>query len=1365
VTTGSGVADAEHSRTERSHDSCLLALLGEQNLKIKMLAGEADTQQAASVAEMLPPNLGKIIRQSQQDTQESRVRSRPSSTRQGFVVAEQRLRENADYRVLCGICRRWGDREHLNAHDGFTPQLKLSGSSGFNCQTKIGRARTARMIETIILHLPVSLTECLSICHDSVDWVAGRIADSCRYFESWFPASFMALINEKAEMMGREKLFLPQDSPEDVRDDEDWSIDINTGRAQSKKWSKELYSGAKTPSIDFYDDTEDISARDLLAKLTAEQASQEQQANQIVKPHVYHQARSRPGFSYNFVDRTKDFYLNSRCPHGEAQQILSDAANEAIYGARQPILNHTPMRPASQQLTRAEQIIYKTVYSKPTRIIDQAPKNIKPLTAPYTSSLDAARHRYELYKNILASGDRQVNTAGRTFRSMNSSSVRLAEEALHLNELEAEIKMNVKAYHEGRVRAKSVHGTMVESRRYGATGFKEVQMGRGIVVVPDYFTPQTRRHTKALYEQYNNEYDFSTTEIDQPDELLDFNEDFTGLGIAKLNQSKLRALAGIVTSPKYAETEEGADGAQGDESDNDLEDSDDSVDKAKKRSMGKNGISAANAFIYRKAIAEYVTSQVNLPQYDNKLQPMIFPQDTEKSGAFYSSPQQSMAAAGDLKTKDLLSGGKHGFDPRLYQVLDASKNILNNEDLLLDSDSEDNLGRRPAKALPDQHLYEDLYLDSDPSDPDAPAQEDKIEAPELSFVRESVILEGVRDTLAPIADITKDPKGLLITPDPVGPLIMKQAASMKAKAIKAEVAAREEQAALAAKLAREKARKAAEANEKTKNSKGTKAPKVKKQSQGSSVTDTMSKYTASGAPISYETIAADTYKAAATVEELAQNAEAVRSLADAEIERSKQREEAFVEKQRVEMRKTAAFNGLTEACKKVAERTGDLNSMRTAGITHVAKAHLGNTVFYKPGLERYERQRLSDEEAEDNSAITTKIDLSLKPYLYDNSKTLEKLSKITEITSTPLRKEDDGTVPLFERTYQPINAASRKPGCTDMTLPYIEQPTSAPSLFQRTMMGRHLSGMQFKEDMYDYTESGCVPPFAPDIGSVASTVTAEVSARNAQRTKPLPQPNRKEIRTFFDDRAINTANPQTQVFKMQSIETDSSLKVDGAVASAQNIASLFTLNTDKNQKLNAALVKRDLARRNADAKVMSSSGLDESTLPDIELGTDKAAVLSTASPSRLDGDSAVTEQMTPLIAQADRTVALAGMTRSVISEYKSHASEFQQERLASSVFGRPAVLPSMSLIGRELARVKDNNLLKDLQQANISVIPSRNATVPALTQRDNNPTLVNIASIMSRMNTDPCPREITKKEKKGKKSKKGKKGTKGSNKK
>lgn len=99
------------------------------------------------------------------------------------------------------------------------------------------------------------------------------------------------------------------------------------------------------------------------------------------------------------------------------------------------------------------------------------------------------------------------------------------------------------------------------------------------------------------------------------------------------------------------------------------------------------------------------------------------------------------------------------------------------------------------------------------------------------------------------------------------------------------------------------------------------------------------------------------------------------------------------------------------------------------------------------------------------------------------------------------------------------------------------------------------------------------------------------------------------------------------------------------------------------------------------------------------------------------------------------------------------------------MFGRPAVLPSMSLIGRELARVKDNNLLKDLQQANISVIPSRNATVPALTQRDNNPTLVNIASIMSRMNTDPCPREITKKEKKGKKSKKGKKGTKGSNKK
>ena len=1330
-----------------------------------MLAGEADTQQAAPVTEVLPPNLGKIIKQSQQDTQESRVRSRPSSTRQGFVVAEQRLRENTDYRVLCGICRRWGDREHLNAHDGFTPQLKLSGSSGFNCQTKIGRARTARMIETIILHLPVSLTECLSICHDSVDWVASRIADSCRYFESWFPASFMALINEKAEMMGREKLLMPQDSPEDARDDEDWSLDANTFRAQSskqnKKLSKELYLGTKTPSIDFYDDSDDISARDLLAKLTAEQAMQEQQADQVAKPHIYHRARARPGFSYNFTDRTKDFYLNSRCPHGEAQQILSDAANEAIYGARQPILNHTPMRPASQQLTKAEQIICKTVYSKPTRIIDQAPKNIKPLTAPYTSSLDAARHRYELYKNILADGDKKVNTAGRTLRSMNPSSVRLAEEALHLNELEADIKMNVKAYHEGRIRAKSVHGSMVESRRYGATGFKEVQMGRGVVVVPDYFTPQTRRHTKALYEQYNNEYDFSTTEIDQPDELLDFNEDFTGLGIAKLNQSKLRALAGIVASPKHAGTEEGGDMAQEDASDEE-EDSDDSTDKARKRAVGKNNVSAANAFMYRKAIAEYVTSQVNLPQYDNKLQPMAFPQDTEKSGAFYSSPQQSMAAAGDLKTKDLLSGGKHGFDPRLYQVLDASKNILNNDDLLLDSDSEDNLGRRPAKAPPDQHLYANLYLDSDPSDPDAPEQEDKIEAPELSFARESVILEGLRDTLAPIADIVKDQKDPLTAPDPVGPLIMKQAASMKAKAIKAEIAAREEQAALAAKLAREKARKAAESGEKAKS---VKAPKVEKQPQGPSVTDTMSKYTTSGAPVSYETMAADTYKAAATVTELAQHAEVVRDLANSEIERSKRLEEAFVETQRVEMRKTAAFNGLTEACKKVAERTGDLNSMRTAGITHVAKAHLGNTVFYKPGLERYERQRLSDEEAEDNSAIVTKINMSLKPYLYDNSKPLEKLNKITEITSTPLRKEDDGTVPLFERTYQPINAASHKPGCTNMTMPYMEQSVSAPSLFQRTMTGRHLSGTQFKEDIRDYAELGCSPPFVPDINSITSAVSAEVKARNTQRTKPLPQPNRREIHTFFDDRAINNANPQTQVFKMQSIETDSNLKVDAAVASAQNIASLFTLNADKTQKLNAALLKRDLARKNADTGVTSSSGLDDSALPDMDLCDNKATALSTASPSKPDDDSIATGRITPLIAQADRTVALASLAKSAVSEYRRHASDFQQERLTNSLFGRPSVLPSMSLIGKELTSVKDSNLMKDLQRANISVIPSRNATAPSSMQRDSNPLMVNIASIMARTNVDPCPREVVKKGKKSKKGKKGAKGKKGSKKK
>lgn len=1327
------------------------------------MTGDADTQLAAPTGEVLPPNLEKIIKQSQQDTQESRVRSRPSSTRQGFVVAEQKLRENADYRVLCGICRRWGDREHLNAHDGFTPQLKLSGSSGFNCQTKIGRARTARMIETIILHLPVSLSECLSICHDSVDWVASRIADSCRYFESWYPSSFMTLINEKAEIMGREKLLLPQDSPESMKDDEDWSIDANTFRSQSlrqgKKLSKEIDREMKTPSIEFYedDDIADISAKDLLAKLTAEQVAQEQQNNQIAKPRIYHKARPRPGFSYNFADRTKDFYQNSRCPYGEAQQILSDAANEAIYGARQPVLNHTPMRPASQQLTKAEQIICKTVYSKPTRIIDQAPKNIKPLTAPYTSSLDAARQRYDLYKNILADGDRQVNTAGRTFRHMNPSSLKLAEDVLHLNELEADIKMNVKAYHEGRVRAKSVHESMIESRRYGATGFKEIQMGRGITVVPDYFSHQTRQHTKALYEQYNNEYDFTTTEIDQPDELLDFNEDFTGLGIAKLNQHKLKALAGIVASPKHVSAEEGGDASQLDGADEDFEDSDDSTDKSKKRATGKSAVSAANAFIYRKAIADYVTSQVNLPQYDNKLQPILFSKDTEKSGAFYSSPQQSMAAAEDLKTKDLLSGGKHGFDPRLYQVLDASKNILNNEDLLLDSDSEDNLGRRPTKIPADQHLYESLYLDSDPSDPDAPEQEDKIEAPELSFARESVILEGIRDTLSPLADISKDEKDILTVPDPVGPLIMKQAATMKAKAIKAEVTAREEQAALAAKLAREEARKAAEAGNNSKGAKSAKAPKAKKLPQNPSITDTMSKYTASGAPISYETMAADTYKAAAVVSELSQNAKAIRNLADSEIEKSKQLEESFVEKQRIELRKTAAFNGLTEACKKVAERTGDLNSMRTAGITHVAKAHLGNTVFYKPGLEKYERQRLSDEEVEDNSAIVTKINLSLKPYLYDNSKPLEKINKLTEITSIPLRKEDDGTVPLFERTYQPINAASHKPGCTNMTLPYMEQPSNAPSLFQRTMTGRHLSGTQFKNDLHDYAESGCAPPFEPDVNSIASVINAEVRSRNAQRTKAIPQPNRKEIRTFFDDRAINTANPQTQVFKMQSIDTDSTVKVDATVASSQNIASLFTLNTEKSKKLNAALEKRELARKNNDAKTMNSSGLDESTLPDMDLGENQSTVLSVVSPVKLDTDSVISGKNAPLIVQADRTVALAGLAKSAISEYKSHASEFQREKLANSIFGRPSVLPNMSLIGRELASIKDNNLMKDLQQANISVIPSRNATSAAFVQRNNNPMLVNIASVMTRINKDPCPREIVKKGKRGKKGSKGSK--------
>lgn len=1357
------------------------------------LTKQKDAARAAAQS-LLPPNIEKIVRRSQQEAEEVHSRTGPVSTRQGFVVAEEKLRENPYYRLLCAFARRWGDRELLAEAEGSSPQLYTGGEQYFNLRTRMGRARAARIVETVLLHLPSSMTEARRISKECVNWLSVRVATSLVRHEPWFPRFFTGLVASKAKQLGRKGL-----SPDADFDREDHGLGQSTQGADYHDVYTRLAASArpKTPPVRLSEPVDD-------ALVAAEADSHEQGAlSQSARhhpaeggvPRIYRHASARPGHTYDFQDRTAGFYVGSRNPLGGAQQVLSDYANQAVHGASLAVMGHTPIRPNLRPITSGEKLLRQSVFEITANALDRAPFYTRPLTVPYAGSMFAARQTLSVLRDMelpLAQGSAAssrpaagglgvtaynavraascagpsrpgpadgpprsagASSAGRVLSGVRPSTLHGSQTATQLSALAGEVSLDVRAYSEGRQRARSAKVALREGRRFGPSGYRGVLSGSAAQQEGDYFGPTAVPKHKGVFEQFEQDFHFDAEEVHIPDTLLDQHGDFTGLGIARLNEARVRALAGLAppAGRACAAAEDGAgadadadaagasaaslDGLEAGESD--------SLDREGRDRDRDAGPLRSSAYMYRKAVAAHVFTRISLPLFDNRLQPLAPapPQEGAGAGAYAAASKRAVA---DGKGRAMLEGGRYRMDPRVHQVLDASRGMLNNRDLFLDSDSDDQAGRKQRRsAAGAADPCAPLFQDSDPSDAaeDAPAPADRVEGPALAVASQARAYRGAAETLQPFAAGQQagaagagasagadtgagagEEEVLLARPAQLAGVVLRTAAGARRRALLREAADREEAEALRQKAKREKERRAAMAGSTgpagaAKKAAGAKKRRASKGDPG--VLGTMARYTASGAPTAVENMALDAALASCAARDAGRHAQRCAALADGLVAAAAAQEDGFAEREEVNIRTTRVFNALAQAAQSATgSAAGDSGVSRALVVSGYVKNYLGRTVFDSADAAGAPARHPSEEEQRLLDAIVTEERHELKPYAFENGAPLDKLLRSEHLPEHPVAKADGPDTGLFDRTYLPLNAPVRAAGAAELTVPYTDPDPDArgASLFCRDSLRRRLNRKRFAASL-DERAGGPQDTLEDVRPSLELCVGANAAEVAAGTDTGVPPQRRQDIQAIFSEAEILNASATTQVYRMRNVHTDSSVKVDPVVAERRNEGRLFGT----------------VARQSATFAPMH-------------------AAAHAAEPSAAPGTEHPAGQ-----ASADDTIfatKTAAYAKEAIALYKQDPEAYQRSVLNHKRFGREPALQSLDTIGTHVYTQRQDELERSLSESGIRIAGLR----PAFLGRPPEvSSLQALASLGPRIGADPMPRRPPEKPKKGKKGKKAKK--------
>jgi len=762
----------------------------------------------------------------------------------------------------------------------------------------------------------------------------------------------------------------------------------------------------------------------------------------------------------------------------------------------------------------------------------------------------------------------------------------LARQDAILRGIDQDVRLAARSYHEGRVRAISARNTLREGARRGAGGYRDVLAGRQCKAVPDYFLPSSRPKLNTLYgvEEPIQDRPVAVGDADGlegpeqdsaiSDDVLDLDADYTGLGVGALNAARVQALVELnqqtaqlgpqAVSSQAGALQPGASGtplssrlppsarvqlsarvlaAEGEE-ESEEEDIADLLERERAKAESKGTTTSGaptsesdtaererrphSAYKCRRAVAEYLTSQLDLPQFDHRTEPLL---DREDESAVLFT-RNAAEAAKEQKKRELLSGGRYGLDPNLYQVLEASRRMFTDADLRI-NDSEANIQRRPRSGATPGTSTLNLSAIATGSPPRSPGP-GEIPPTEDEFIRDS---DPSSDYSCPgegaeLAELRVEPRSAafhalseelgcvdpsLAQADQLVPLVFSRAPGAKKKVIEKEKAEQEELAAQKAreKREREKLRSAA-AGAQPKATKTKARPRSTKKPAARTPLHMVS-YTPSGAPLTVVNLALREAEGSAGALRVVAEASKIRAVAQAEAEASERQEQEYMDRRREEVRTTRALEPLVEIAGEAAKLAGgDSAAARNQVLAPLAKRRLGSTLFRPeegPGVapRRVGVSGLSLPAAEAAPATPT----SVKPYAFSSETVYQSLTRQLSQPSKPLHQEDEATTHILERTYQPVGAPQMHANSTLLSVPY-----DAPS-------------------------------FVAGVANLDSRVYARNSARNA------------DINKFFDDRFTVEADPRTAALRMQGRDVRTAIALDPEVGVRAAGSQVFTASASE----------------------------------------------------------------------------------------------------------------------------------------------------------------------------------------------------------
>lgn len=1382
---------------------------------------------------MFPPSIKRILQESSEAVREAKLRTRPGSASQfGLVRSERQLQDLPEFRFLCGVVRRWSNRELLLQVEGTTPQLTTGGPQAYNCRGQAGRARTSRVIETLLMHLPTGRRQAEDICRDAVRWVAERVATSGLPPEPWFPSYFNRLLEERgvpvsgapdmdvlglttgwaprgvpappASARGRRPRGLagtgyrggagllmeggsagspgdagaPRFRPADALGDFEAGVEERADRLERAERSASGAPGAPTAAIP--------------APLPPPQ-----------EPRVFRKPRPRPGSTYICRDRSNEFYRDSMDGLGAPRRYLAAAALGAAHGERLAVMAEEPEDDQSAQggqgVARSpwgpkaarpvlagplESEVRQGVFTAPVRPVDRAPRHEKPLGAPYSSTMHRARSSLALARRLGMDRTQQDPDAPRA--AVDERLRQLARQDAVLRGIEQDVRLAARSYHEGRVRAISARNTLREGARRGTGGYREVLAGRQSKAVPDYFLPSFRPRLNTLYGVEEPVRDRGRPAAGTPDgpdgpeqdsaisdDILDQEADYTGLGVGALNAARVQALvelgqrvdaeravggeaAGSARIPPSARVQMSARAmAEGDAGGSDEEDIEELLEREKAReakaeadSRGAASSEAPtsepgaaeherrphSAYKCRQAVAEYLTSQLSLPQFDHRTEPLA------DAGAAEVPvfTRNAAEAAKEQKRRELLSGGRYGLDPNLYQVLEASRRVFTDADLRI-NDAEANAPRRPRSGAPGASALglsaasaasatsagsgagasggspglaegapgdDDFIRDSEPSS-DCSFPGEEAELAELRVEPRSAAFRALSEELGCVGpDLGQT--------DRLVPLVFAQAPGAKKKLVEKEKAEAEELAAQKAREKREREKlRAAASGQKPAAAKAKARPRSSRKA-APQASSRMVPYTPSGAPLTVVNLALREAEGSAGALRAVAEANRIRALAEAEAETSERQEQEYVDRRREEVRTTRALEPLVEIAGEAAKLAGgDSLAARNQVMAPLAKRRLGASLFRPEAEAAGSTRRLGVagvalQPAEAVPATPS----SVKPYAFSSGTVYQTLTRQVSYSSKPLHQEDDLTTHILERTYQPVGAPQVHPNSAAMTVPYD------------------------------------APGFVAGVADLDSRVYARSPARSA------------EISKFFDDRFTVEADPRTAALRMQGRDVRTAIAVDPAVGARAAGSQVFTASvTESGAELASEASGEMVSSMRSLRSTQSQHGETGDRGP---LERAQRASLRLSLGGRLLGSPSVGLGASPLrggvrehgemlardiidedATQAVTTTAAAAETRGPLSarfsagqaarrpetapdgsqagltRYAPYTAStgfalqttnprsFQRQALAQERHGRGSVLPASDAVGLQLHAMRSQLLAEELAESGIRVLTRR----------------------------------------------------------